>query len=303
MSRPVRRCRKPRVLCALAIACMAAAPCATAQDTTHAGPPLARMDFQDADLRAVIMAIAEAGGLNVTYGEVPARRVTLHLPQGLSRADMLPLLRSVAASNAMRVVEDGNLLRVELANARDPTGGEAVARAAPRAGIQIFVIRLKHAKAPRLAATLQSLYGGRAVDANSPGYSQRVLSDQLRSMQVPPLNIDTIGRSAPSAAMVLSGSVQGEVLIVPDETTNSLLIRAQPGDYETIRQAVEALDLRPLQVLIEVLIAEVRHSTTLDLGVTAVVDRTANGNTTTGSLTSTTPNDFLVRITRGGGVS
>jgi general secretion pathway protein D len=261
------------------------------------------MDFQDADLRAVIMAIAEAGGLNVTYGEFPSRRVTLHLPQGLSRADMLPLLRSVASSSGMRVVEDGNLLRVELANARAPAGGDTVARAATREGIQLFVMRLKHAKAQRLAATLQSLYGGRPAAASSSGLSPRVLSDQLRSMQVPPFNIDTLGRPAPSAAAVLSGAVQGEVLIVPDETTNSLLIRAQPGDFETIRQAVEALDLRPLQVLIEVLIAEVRHSTTIDLGITGNVDRTAHGNRTTGSLTSTTPSDFLARITRGGSVS
>jgi general secretion pathway protein D len=282
---------------------MCAAPCATAQDTTRAGPPLARMDFQDADLRAVIMAIAEAGGLNVTYGEFPARRITLHLPQGQSRADMLPLLRSVASANGMRVVEDGNLLRVELANARDPAAGDAAARAAPREGIQLYVIRLKHAKAARLGATLQSLYGGRAADANRAALSPRVLSDQLRSMQVPPLNIDTIGRSAASAATVLSGSVQGEVLIVPDETTNSLLIRAQPGDFETIRQAIDALDLRPLQVLIEVLIAEVRHSTTFDLGITASADRIANGNSVTGSLTSTTPTDFLVRFTHGGSVS
>ena len=78
---------------------------AWAQDTTRAGPPGTRIDFQDADLRAVITALAEAGGLNVTYGEMPSRRVTLHLPQGLTRADMLPLLRSVAASNGLRADE------------------------------------------------------------------------------------------------------------------------------------------------------------------------------------------------------
>ncbi len=274
-----------------------------AQDTTRTGPPLARIDFQDADLRAVITAIAEAGGLNVTYGEFPSRRVTLHLPQGLSRGDMLPLLRSVASSNGMRVVADGNLLRVEMADARDPAAGGAAARAAAREGIQLFVYRLKHAKAARLAATLQSLYGGRAADPNAYGLSSRPLSDQLRATQIPPLNIDTIGRSAPTAAVVLPGSVQGEVQIVPDETTNSLLIRAQTADYETIRQAIDALDLRPLQVLIEVLIAEVRHSTTFDLGITANATKARSGNETSGSLTSATPDDFLVRITRGGSVS
>ena len=270
-----------------------------AQDSTRVVPG-ARIDFQDADLRAVITAIAEAGGLNVTYGDIPSRRVTLHLPQPVSRADMLPLLRSIAASNGLRVVADGSLLRVEAADAR---AASATAQGAPRESVQLFVYRLKHARAARLASTLQSLYGGRSAEPNAFGLSSRPLSEQLRSTQIPPLNIDTIGRAAPGAAVVLPGAVQGDVQIVPDETTNSLLIRAQSADYDTIRQAIDALDLRPLQVLIEVLIAEVRHSTSLDLGVSAQASRKTSGNETAGTLTSTAPEDFLVRITRGGNLS
>ena len=277
-----------------------------AQDTTRAGSPGTRIDFQDADLRAVITALAEAGGLNVTYGEMPSRRVTLHLPQGLTRADMLPLLRSVAASNGLRVVADGSLLRIEPVDSRDPTGAVA-ARAASREGVQLFVYRLKHARASRLAATLQSIYGGRLADAGaaSIGLSGRPLSEQLRSTQIPPLNIDTIGRGAAivAGATVLSATVQGEIQIVPDETTNSLLIRAQPADYETIRQAIDVLDLRPLQVFIEVLIAEVRRTRGFDVGVTASAIKIGTGNETSGSLTSSSASDFLVRITRGGAVS
>ncbi len=271
-----------------------------AQDTTRAAP-LTRMDFQDAELRAVITAIAAAGGLNVTYGEIPSRRITLHLPQGLARADMLPLLRSIASSNGLRVVADGTLLRVETADARDAaTTGQARARE----GLQLFVYRLKHARAPRLAATLQSIYGGRSAESpNSYGLSSRPLSEQLRSTQIPPLNIDTIGQGARPAVAVLPGALQGDIQIVPDETTNSLLIRAQAGDYDTIRQAIDLLDLRPLQVFIEVLIAEVRHTRNLDVGITASASRIQDGNQTTGSITSSSANDFLVRITRGGSVS
>jgi general secretion pathway protein D len=286
----------------LLVALIVLAPRMHAQDTVRSGPPGARIDFQDAELRAVITAIAEAGGLNVTYGEIPSRRVTLHLPQPVPRADMLALLRSVAMSNGLRVIADGSLLRIESADARDPN-----ARSSSREGVQLFVYRLKHARAARLANTLQSLYGGRAMDATSgvSGLSSRPLSEQLRQTQIPMLNIDTIGRSAVvGTASVLSGAVQGEIQIVPDETTNSLLIRAQPADYETIRQAVEALDLRPLQVFIEVLIAEVRRTRTLDVGVTANASKTTGGSETSGSLVSTSAsNDFLLRLTRGGTVS
>jgi type II secretory pathway component GspD/PulD (secretin) len=274
-----------------------------AQDTTKAAST--RIDFQDADLRAVITALAEAGGLNVTYGEILNRRVTLHLPQGLSKADMLPLLRSVASSNGLRVVADGSLLRVESVDTRE--AASATTRAT-KEGVQLFVYRLKHARAPRLASTLQSIYGGRSAaesQGNSFGLSGRPLSEQLRSTQIPPLNMDTLGRGAlvVPGATVLAGTVQGEIQIVPDETTNSLLIRAQPADYEVIRQAVDVLDLRPLQVFIEVLIAEVRRTRSLDLGITAGATRTENGNETTGSITSSAANDFLVHFTRGGAVS
>ena len=297
--------RPALALSALTIVCALAAPRVGAQDTVRSGPPVARLDFQDADLRAVITAIAEAGGLNVTYGEMPNRRVTLHLPQGLSRADMLPLLKSVASSNGMRVVTDGSLIRIEAADARNASGAPP-ANGAPREGVQLFVYRLKHARAARLATTLQSLYGGRAADPGAGGYglSSRPLSEQLRATQIPPLNIDTIGRGAAAgAAVVLSGVVQGEIQIVPDETTNSLLIRAQAKDYETIHQAIDALDLRPLQVFIEVLIAEVRRTRGYNVGITANASRTANGNETSAGISNPAGDaDLLVRLTRGGSV-
>ena len=300
-----RRCRPLMMLASVAIMLVASAPeRASAQDTTRAGPAKTRIDFQDADLRAVITALAEAGGLNVTYGDMPSRRVTLRLPQGVARAEILPLLRSVAASNGLRVVADGTLLRIEPVDSRDLAANTS-ARASSREGTQLFVYRLKHARAPRLAATLQSIYGGRSADLGSSVLSGRPLSEQLRSTQIPPFSMDTLGRPAVAAAgaTVLPGSVQGEIQIVPDETTNSLLIRAQPADYETIRQAVEVLDLRPLQVFIEVLIAEVRRTRSLNLGITANATRTGSGNETSGSITSSSADDFLVRITRGGRIT
>ena len=63
------------------------------------------------------------------------------------------------------------------------------------------------------------------------------------------------------------GELENQVQIVPDEITNSLLIRATVDDWAIIQQAIEALDLRPLQVVIEVVIAEVRRSGDLNVGV------------------------------------
>jgi general secretion pathway protein D len=98
------------------------------------------------------------------------------------------------------------------------------------------------------------------------------------------------------AAANLPGILQGEVQIVPDETTNSIVIHAQPADYEIVRQAIEALDLRPLQVLIEVLIAEVRQTSELDLSVTARSSRTS-GQTGPVASTSATA-DLIFRLSK-----
>jgi type II secretory pathway component GspD/PulD (secretin) len=89
---------------------------ALSQDTTttRATQRSVLIDFQDADLRAVITALAEAGGLNVTYGELTPRRITLRLRQPISPSDVLPLLRSIAQSNGLRVIEeDGHLFRAD----------------------------------------------------------------------------------------------------------------------------------------------------------------------------------------------
>src|SRR5439155_1567094 len=46
---------------------------------------------------------------------------------------------------------------------------------------------------------------------------------------------------------------------------------ATPADFDVLRQAVEQLDIRPLQVLIEVLIVEARHDRSFSLGADFLV--------------------------------
>ena len=87
--------------------------------------------------------------------------------------------------------------------------------------------------------------------------------------------------------------------IVPDARTNSLLIRASQADYETIRQAILQLDVRPLQVLIEVLIAEVRRDRQDGIGISARVpdQKIGVGSTTMGGeIFGASAGDIVLRI-------
>lgn len=231
------------------------------------------VDFNEVDLRIVVSALAEAAGMNVVLTDLPSRSVTLRLTQPVPAANLPALLRSFVQSQGLRLVQEDGFTRVESVDR--PGGGARVDAGAAgesrngAAGVRLFVYRLKHARAERLAATLQSLYGGRSA-GGGPGRPTRrpTLTDNLRSGLVPPVGADTAPTPAP-APPGLPGDVAGDIQIVADEPTNALLVRAEPGDWQVIQQAIDLLDLRPLQVLIEVVVADVRRSRGLEVGVSA----------------------------------
>lgn len=272
-----------------------------AQDTTSRRPvaPGILVDFQDADLRTVITSLAEAGNINVFYGDLPNRRVTLRLRQPVARADVLPLLRSLAQSNGLQVVEEGGLVKL-LTNESAPSGVAGQPGAAKQAEeSRLFVYRLKHVRAAKIGATLQQIFGGVMPGTIPTGLSSRPLSQQLSANQLPPTIPDSVRTAVAvsGAAANLPGMLHGDVQIVPDETTNAIVIHAQPADYEIVRQAIEALDLRPLQVLIEVLIVEVRRSSELDLSVTAQSSR-RDGSSTGPVVASNSTADLILRLSK-----
>ena len=181
----------------------------SAQDTSAARVPHAGIlvDFQDVDLRAVITALAEAGNLNVSYGDIPSRRVTLRLRQAISREDVLPLLRSFAQSNGLQVVQEERFIRLEADATRS---GSAVAGAGKKDTNQtearLYVHRLKHVRAAKLAATLQSIFSSATSPPTAPTTSTRSLSQQLTANQVPPTSPDT---AKPTAAGHCAGNHRG----------------------------------------------------------------------------------------------
>ena len=64
-----------------------------------------------------------------------------------------------------------------------------------------------------------------------------------------------------------SSFVEGEIKIVTDETTNSIIVLATPHDYSIIKETMVKLDIIPKQVLIEVLIADVGLSGDTQFGI------------------------------------
>lgn len=142
-------------------------------------------------------------------------------------------------------------------------------------GLRTYVYRLRHATANQLAQTLAQIFGVTAPSAPGPTRQQaladRSLSQTLQqfrlrelqsleqrgAMQVPiEFQVGAAAADTTGQAREITGLV-GLTTIVPDPATNSLVIRTSPPNYPVLQETIEALDIRPAQVLLEVMIAEI----------------------------------------------
>jgi general secretion pathway protein D len=202
-------------------------------------------------------------------------------------------------SYGLQMVEDSAFYRIEpkptepAAPAPTPTGvGNG-----QQGNVQLFVIRLKHARARDVAATVNLLFGGSGEFSGQGGLGNGTLSDELNRQNVPPQGIRETPQQPAGRATDLPAAFAGQVTIVPDELTNALLIRASAEDFEVMRAAVDQLDIRPLQVLIEVLIVEARSDRNFSLGTTARLPPQSLGNgQVDASLASASLGDLVIRL-------
>jgi len=273
---------------------MCAAPLA-AQDTSgvrFANDSIA-VRFIETDIRAVIQAIGRYLPKPVLVGTIQPVRVTLETPGPVDRVRLLALLRGLVESQNLEFVEDSSFYRINNKQTDRPSGRPAVS--SDSGPVQLFVIRLRHARAGDVAATVNQLFGGGGEFSGRSGLSAGTLSDELRRNVVPAAGAP----AAPPQNAARQSSLSGSVTIVPDELTNSLLIRASDRDFAVIKEAVDQLDIRPLQVLIEVLIVEARQDRSFSLGADFLVppqsvdkgNGTAGGQTVGGGL-----GDLVIRL-------
>lgn len=309
------------------------------------------VNFDDQPLRIVFSALAEASGLNVVQTNIPNRTTTLHMGQPVTREQMLDVIKGIATSNGITVVEGPALVRLEgVAPVAQPSPQQLAQQQAQVAQQQLFIYRLKHASAVQLGPVLQSLFtglsrGGNAAQnaANNPFAALLGLGGQqgpvIGNVTVPPVAVGNaagggagggggvgggaggaagrgavpgagrggaLGQLAQAQANLALSAAAADIRIQAEESSNSLLIRATQADYALIQQVLGGVDLRPLQVLIEVTIAEVTRSHDLNVGVSGKASntpKTGNGTTVKGTQPSSSGDrDFILQLTGGKGV-
>ena len=118
--------------------------------------------------------------------------------------------------------------------------------------LSVFVYYVQNGKAKDLADVLKQIFV--APKEKKVEFKEKVTPEApptLRGVKPPT-------PSPPPTTKEEAGAVpEGEINIVVDETTNSLIIKAFQRDYKVILETIKKLDLYPKQVLIEVFLAEV----------------------------------------------
>ncbi|MCU7929694.1 MAG: type II secretion system secretin GspD [Candidatus Thiodiazotropha sp. (ex Codakia rugifera)] len=155
---------------------------------------------------------------------------------------------------------------------------------------RLFVYRVQNGDATELAELLQQLFSSTGSDGSSR--SAKVAPGRKAVTQS---TTEEKGREAtpsPSAARLnIAGtggeSEQSEVRVVADDAHNALVITATPAQYSNMLEALEKLDVRQLQVMVEATIIEVALQDELKYGLQWLFNsRVSNGYSGTGSLDS-----------------
>ena len=159
---------------------------------------------------------------------------------------------------------------------------------------RIYVYSVQNSRAASLAEVLSEIFDARTATVGEPSLlapglepmelasseafgleepldeprdeEEEALAERAESERRRPPRSGLPGARAPSVRPA-GAADEDEIRIIADDSTNALVIRASPRDYRKIREALEKLDILPLQVLIEATIAEVTLRDELRYGI------------------------------------
>lgn len=173
-------------------------------------------------------------------------------------------------------------------------------RGGSEAGSRLYVYAVRNVKAVELAETLNEVFGGassgRSRDRTSGQLAPGLQAREISSINDPRRERDNTdganaeGTPAQRAAAARRAGRDGGLLLVDGEEigitaveeSNSLLIRANPQQYEAVLGAIKRLDMVPLQVHVDVKVVEVSLNDNLRYGVEWYLENGINSSDLTG---------------------
>ncbi|MBN2333122.1 MAG: type II secretion system secretin GspD [Deltaproteobacteria bacterium] len=128
----------------------------------------------------------------------------------------------------------------------------------------VFVYYVQNGVAANIIEVLQGLFGEGNTEAAEQAKKDKAEVPQGVKRLTSGLEKEAPQKVPPEA---VSGTLDGPVNFVVDETTNAILVRSLGSDYRKILPVIKKLDLFPRQVLIETTIAEVLLDESTKLGI------------------------------------
>lgn len=224
--------------------------------------------------------------------------------QSSQAEEMLGLLESMSSTGAARDLK-GSRIRIiaDTRTNRIVLKGDTATRKRIRQMIEMLdvpaadrlgglkVFRLKYASAKNLAEILQGLVSGQSLSGSSNSNSSsnnNVMnnsnnnnsgssssSSSSSSISTPSINLGA-GSNSSNQNSITSFNANG-VSIIADDSQNSLVVKADPQLMREIESAIQQLDIRRQQVLIEAAIIEVEGNDADQLGVQWALGDLTNG--------------------------
>lgn len=164
------------------------------------------------------------------------------------------------------------------------------------------VIYLSYARAedlvPVLAGIAQASFSGVVgttiatitrpiLDSTNPAASMgqnamSFLQPTTNTTPTPPPIAQGLQATTTAAATQIEGTSKPSVQIIAEPNTNSIIINAPVTLIRTLKSVITQLDIKPAQILIEALVAEVNESDVMNLGIewgSVITDATTNATT------------------------
>lgn len=190
---------------------------------------LITLDFNNVDLPVFVKFVSEIVGKNFIIDERVRGKVTIFSPSKISVDKVYQVFLSVLEIKGLAAVSTGEMIQVLPASDVPPERS-------------INVYYLENANAEETAKLLTSL-----VTRSGAGKAARPVPGRRN-----------VGRP--------TGEFEGTVQIIPDKTTNALLITASEADFEMLKDVIKKLDVRRRQVYVEAVIMEVAEDKLRELG-------------------------------------
>ncbi|MZH02999.1 MAG: type II secretion system protein GspD [Nitrospinae bacterium] len=158
--------------------------------------------------------------------------------------------------------------------------------------VSTFVYYVQNGDSGALAGLLNGIFASSGNEDTEKNASSGKASSKTAKANVSGAKTTVAATESPTIKTTsgINGNFEGEITIIPDSDTNSLIIRTSPRNYPAILALINKLDLFPQQVLIEVLIVDLSIDDSTETGLEIALKNPGGDSSKTiaGGISSTT---------------